>query len=80
MTNTEFNNRINDLKNGDFLDYKKVGNIEFDGIDHKDYPDYCNAYILSAEYNGEQMTEQQIEELNEDVDFVYEKLLKVINI
>jgi hypothetical protein len=80
MKNTEFNNRINDLKNGDFLDYKKVGNIEFDGIDHKDYPDYCNAYILSAEYNGEQMTEQQIEELNEDLDFVYEKLLKVINI
>lgn len=57
------------------LDYKKIGNIEFDGIDHKDYPDYCDAYIVSAEYDGEEMTDKQIELLNDDRDYVYEKLM-----
>ena len=54
------------------LDYKLISNIQFDGIDHKDAPDYCDAYIVSAEYNGEEMTEEQIELLNDDRDFVYE--------
>lgn len=54
------------------LDYKLISNIQFDGIDHNDAPDYCDAYIVSAEYNGEEMTEEQLEELNDDRDFVYE--------
>ena len=61
------------------LDYKLISNIQFDGIDHKDYPDYCDAYIVSAEYNGEQMTEEQIEELNDDRDFVYESLMDYLH-
>ena len=24
----------------------------FEGIDHRDYPDYCDAFIASAEYDG----------------------------
>ena len=57
------------------LDYSKITNIEFDGIDHKDHPDYCDAYIVSADYDGEEMTNEQIEILNEDRDFVYDKLM-----
>jgi hypothetical protein len=57
------------------LDYSKITNIEFDGIDHSDYPDFCDAHITSAEYDGVQMTEEQIEEINEDSDFVYESLM-----
>ena len=30
------------------MDYKKIDNIEVDGIDTKDYPDFSNAYIVSA--------------------------------
>ena len=26
------------------MDYKKIDNIEIDGIDTKDYPDFCDAY------------------------------------
>ena len=44
------------------MDLTKVDDIEFDGIDHKDYPDYSDAYISSASYNGEDMTEEQLEE------------------
>jgi hypothetical protein len=57
------------------MDYAKITNIEFDGIDHSDYPDYSDAYIVSADYDGVEMTDLQIEEINEDRDFVYEKLM-----
>jgi hypothetical protein len=58
------------------FDYSKITNIEFKGINHRDYPDYCDAYIVSAEYDGEEMTQEQIEML--DADFVYEKLIEQI--
>ena len=54
------------------MDYKKIDNIEVDGIDTKDYPDFCDAFIASADYKGVEMTEEQLDELNEDRDFVYE--------
>ena len=53
------------------MDYKKIGNIEVDGIDTKDYPDFCDAYISSADYDGVPMTDEQLDELNEDGDYVY---------
>ncbi len=54
------------------MDYKLIDNIEVDGIDTKDYPDFCDAFIASAYYNGKPMTDEQLEEINEDRDFVYE--------
>ena len=30
------------------LDYSKVHDIEVDGIDTRDYPDFCDAYITGA--------------------------------
>jgi len=54
------------------MDYKKINNIEVDGIDIKDYPDFCDAFIASAHYDGKPMTDEQLDELNEDGDFVYE--------
>lgn len=54
------------------MDYKLIDNIEVDGIDTKDYPDFCDAFIASADYDGKEMTEEQLDELNEDSDFVYE--------
>jgi hypothetical protein len=56
------------------LDYTKINNIKFDGIDHSDYPDYCDAYIVSAEYNDKEMTEEELDLLNDDREFVYEQL------
>jgi hypothetical protein len=56
------------------IDLTKVSVIEFDGIDHRDHPDYCDAYILSAEYDGREMTEEELEELNEDREFVHEQV------
>lgn len=56
------------------IDFEKVDNIDFDGIDHKDYPDYCDAYIVSADYDGREATDEELEKINDNSDFVYEKL------
>lgn len=61
------------------LDYSKIDNIEFEGIDPNDYPDYCDAYIASADYGGVEMTEEELDILNDDFDFVYECLMEYLN-
>jgi hypothetical protein len=52
-------------------DYSKISSVEVDGIDTNDAPDFVDAYITYAEYDGEPMTDEQLEELNNDGDFVY---------
>ena len=52
------------------LDYSKIDNVSVDGIDTKDYPDFCDAYIESADYDGDPMTEEQLEEINNDGEYV----------
>lgn len=46
-----------------------------DGIDTKDYPDFCDAYIYDANVldNGDWRgaTSDELDELNEDSDLVY---------
>jgi len=60
------------------MDYKKIDNIEIDGIDTKDYPDFCDAYIVSADYDGVPMTDEQLDEINEDGDFQHECIMNDI--
>ena len=57
------------------LDYSLISDITFDGVDYGDYPDFCNAFIDSATYMGREMTQDELEILNEDTDFVYETLI-----
>jgi len=57
------------------MDYKLIDNIEVDDIDTSDYPDFCDAFISSADYNGKPMTDDQLDKLNEDLDFVHECVL-----
>ena len=63
----------------ELMDYRDIDNVELDGLDMKDYPDFSDAFILSADYCGTEMTEAQLEEINEDSDFVYEQVLKSIS-
>ena len=54
----------------------EVSDFEVDGIDTRDYPDFCDAYIESASVleNGEwrAATEDELEKLSDDRDLVYE--------
>lgn len=60
------------------LDYSKIDDVEIDGIDHADAPEFCDAYISSASYEGRDMTEAELDTLNEDSDYVYEKVINWI--
>ena len=57
------------------LDYELVSNISLGGMDYRDAPDFCDAYVESAYYAGEPMTADQLDELNEDRDYVYECII-----
>lgn len=66
-------------KNKSNIDLTKIDNIEFSDIDHNDYPKYTDAYICSADHDGKEMKEEQLDELNEDYGFVHEELQSYLN-
>ena len=61
------------------MKYELITNIVCDGIDYSDYPDFCDSYIDSAEYDGKEMTQEQLDEINEDSDFVYQAVMNQIH-
>lgn len=56
------------------MNLSKVSTIKFEDVDYSDYPDFCDAFISYAEFDGVEMTEAELEELNENRDFIHEKL------
>jgi hypothetical protein len=58
------------------LNYDAIEDVTFDDIDFKDSPDFSDAYIDSAWYDGREMTEEELDTLNEDGDYVYQKLME----
>ena len=62
------------------IDTTKVSNVVVEDVDHKDYPDFCDAFIASADYDGMEMTEAQLDKLNEEYgDFVHEQVLESLH-
>lgn len=60
------------------MDYKKITDLEISGIDYADYPDFCDSYISNAWYDGVEMTDEQLDKLNDDSDFVYDAVINWI--
>lgn len=60
------------------IDNYKLDCIEVEDINYSDYPDFCDAFISYAEYNGVALTDEELDEVNDDSDFVYETVLKRI--
>ncbi len=52
------------------IDFNKVHVTEVDGIDMSDYPKFCDAYISEAEIDGVEATEEQLETINENGEFL----------
>ena len=55
------------------INYSKISNVIIDGIDHEDHPKYCDAYIVSADYDGMPMPSEDLEELSDE--FVHEQVM-----
>ena len=59
------------------LDLSKIDNIKVDGIDMRDANDFCDAFISAADYDSRPMTDEELDELNNNHnDFVYESVMK----
>ena len=52
------------------LNGREVENLVIENVDTKDYPDFCDAHIASAQYvdTGKDLTYKELEELEELVD------------
>ena len=62
------------------IDFNKVEILEVDGVNHNDYPKYCDAFISEANYNGKPMSDEMIDEINDNYpDFVYIQVMEQIN-
>ncbi len=57
------------------LDYSLIQDVEMSNIHKWDAPDFTDAYVDKASYEGRAMTDDELEVLNEDRDFVYEKTI-----
>ena len=55
------------------MNKENIEEIEFDGVDHGDQPDYTDVYITSAEIDGRKLTDKELDEVNEDSEFVQKK-------
>ena len=58
------------------MEYNKINNVIIHGINTNDYPDFSDAYIEYADYDEKPMTEEQLDRLNKDTDYVYECIIK----
>jgi hypothetical protein len=57
------------------IDFSKINNMDFD-YDPSDYPDFCDACIVSCDIDGREATPEELDEINNDSQFVYESLLE----
>ena len=64
------------------IDIKDVENLQVDGVDSRDYPDFCDAYFSSAQWksNGKELTDDELQYISENYpellnEMAYESLM-----
>ena len=57
------------------INFKNVTVLDMDW-DYTQYPEFEDSFIIDAEFKdtGVELTDEQVEELNDNSDFVYEEL------
>lgn len=56
--------------------FVEVGSLEIDGVDHRDAPDFCDAYFSAGQFeDGTKMSDEELNELaDEHPDILQEKI------
>ncbi|WP_299523562.1 hypothetical protein [uncultured Lutibacter sp.] len=55
------------------IDLKKLTDLEFDGIDMNDYPDFVDAFLSNAYYIDRDLTDEELDYINDnEYEFVNE--------
>lgn len=61
------------------LNLSQIDNMEFEGVDFSDYPDFVDAYLVSADIDGRELTEEEVDYLNDEhYDFINERVFNSI--
>lgn len=61
------------------IDFNKVEVLNVDGIDMKDYPKFCDAYIDEALIDGVRASDEELDIINENYSFLEEAICNHIN-
>ena len=72
LTGTEF--QFNCSERGAYT--AQISNIDIDGIDLRDAPDFVDAYIMDARVNGRQATDEELDQMNDDGEFRYGQVME----
>lgn len=48
------------------IDFDRLENFDIQGVDPKDYPDFCDAYVAFCEIDGRSATDVELEYINEE--------------
>ena len=48
------------------INFTDLENVEIEGVDARDYPDFCDAFIASADINGVALTNEELEQVQND--------------
>lgn len=68
------------IYNLDNFDFKKLDNLSFDGIDGNDYPDFTDAFLDGADYDGKTLKNDELDWLQDNfTDSLNECLWDYIN-
>lgn len=61
-------------------DWELIDNVEIDGINLNDFPDFCDAFISYAIWlnSGKELTSAELEHVNNQSDIVYSAVLNWI--
>ena len=62
------------------LNIENITGLEVDGVDPKDYPDFCDAFFYCGEIDGRELTDDELDKLGEDYpeilnEMAYESLI-----
>ena len=54
------------MKYEDYVDLNLVEDLEVDGVDSKDYPDFCDAFFSGGNIVGKELTADQLDWLTDN--------------
>lgn len=60
------------------IDFTKIEVIEIEDIDFNDAPDFCDAFIAEALIEGREATDEELDIINENADFVYKAVTEYL--
>jgi hypothetical protein len=57
-----------------------IKDVEIDDIDMRDYPDFCDAFLVGATYTGRELTEDELEYIQDsNPDWFYDQVWNTLH-